>query len=232
MDTNKYLEMQKLHYEERAQQWSLAKRNPVVGSYDQHNAWPDYDSYLFKNFDTTNLVALEYGCGPARNLVKFADRFHRIDGVDIAEHNLEKAKINLDANNITDYKLFLCNGKNIPVEDNSYDVVFSVICLQHIACYDIRFEIMKEAYRVLKPNGYFCFQMGYGSKENFTTANYYDNDVHATSTNGKHDVRIEREKYLKDDLINKINFKNYRSDIRPTGPGDYHENWIWVQVQK
>ena len=27
-------------------------------------------------------------------------------------------------------------------------------------------------------------------------------------------------------------FKNYKSDIRETGPGDNHKNWIWVQVEK
>ena len=36
----------------------------------------------------------------------------------------------------------------------------------------------------------------------------------------------------KDDLINKIGFKNYKSDLRPTGPGDNHRQWIWVQTEK
>ena len=49
--------------------------------------------------------------------------------------------------------------------------------------------------------------------------------------NGYH-CEIENEDYLKDDLLNKLGFKNYQSDIRPTGPGDSHANWIWVQVQK
>ena len=33
-------------------------------------------------------------------------------------------------------------------------------------------------------------------------------------------------------LLNKIGFKNYKSDLRPTGPGDNHRQWIWVQVEK
>jgi len=45
-------------------------------------------------------------------------------------------------------------------------------------------------------------------------------------------VSITDENALIDDLIEKIGFTNYRSDIRQTGPGDNHRNWIWVQVEK
>ena len=159
----KYLGMQKAFYEREAGKWSLDNRDPVVGSYDQHNAFSEYDTKLFKEFDTTDKVALEYGCGPGRNLVKFHNRFKRIDGVDISQVNLDKAKTNLDRHGIIS-NLYLCDGKSIPVENETYDVVFSVICLQHIACYDIRFSIFKEAHRVLKTCGYFCFQMNYQSQ--------------------------------------------------------------------
>ena len=139
----------------------------------------------------------------------------------------------MSANNINNSNLYLCDGKSIPIDNDSYDVVFSVICLQHIACYDIRFSIFSNIKRVLKPDGYFCFQMGLGGRPNHNnTANYYENAFDATSTNSDHDVSVENEDYLKDDLLNKLGFKNYQSDIRPTGPGDSHANWIWVQVQK
>lgn len=228
-----YLAMQHSYYDEYASQWSLSFRDPVVGSYDAHNAWPDYDQYLFKDFDTTNMVALEYGCGPGRNLVKFANRFQRIDGIDISQINLDKAKINLEHNKIAPVNLFHTTGDNLnAVQDEQYDCVFAVICFQHICSHQIRFSILKDIYRVLKPGGYLCFQMGYGGKEGIPTAEYRDNVFEAISTNGHADVSITDEKDLMDDLCAEIGFQNYRSDIRQTGPGDNHRNWIWVQVQK
>lgn len=236
MTTEKYLNMQKSFYDAEAAKWSLKNKDPVVGSYKQHDAWPDYDEYLFKfnpvfNVETNDMVALEYGCGPGRNLIRFHNRFARIDGVDISQINLDKAEVNLADAGITDYNLYMCDGKSIPCEDETYDVVFSVICLQHIACHEIRFNIMKEIHRVLKPGGHFCFQMGYGGRGG-NQAEYYENNYDAPRTNGGWDVAVRNEDGLKDDLTKKIGFKSYSSDVTRRGPGDSHAKWIWVRVQK
>ena len=225
--------MQNSYYDEYASKWSLEFRDPVVGSYDAHNNWSDYDNFLFKDFETSELIAIEYGCGPGRNLVKFSDRFARVDGIDISDVNIEKARLNINANNIQEPNLYVTSGDNLSaVADESYDVVFAVICFQHICVHEIRFNIMKDIFRVLKPGGKLCFQMGYGGKDGIPTAGYYDNNYDAGSTNGHSDVSITDEQDLREDLVDKIGFKNYKSDIRETGPGDNHKNWIWVQVEK
>lgn len=237
MDEQKYLNMQKVQYENNAKLWSQSNRDPVVGSYDQHNSWPDYDEFLFKGVKTEGKLALEYGCGPGRNIIKFNDRFRRIDGVDIAQMNKEKAIINCNNNKIFDFNYYVTDGKSIPVDDETYDVIFSVICLQHIACHTIRQSIFEDCYRVLKKGGHLCFQMGYGGVqpgprgEKYPVCGYYDNMYDAPKTNGALDVSITDEKELKKDLY-KIGFKLFKFDIRPVGPGDNHKNWIFVRVKK
>jgi SAM-dependent methyltransferase len=241
---NDYLKMQKDHYEQEANKWSLQNKNPVVGGYHKHNDWKDYDEYLFKNFETKDLIALDYGTGPGRNIIKFRNRFKRIDGVDIGANNIKNAKINLDEAKITGSNLYVCDGKSIPVESETYDVVFSVICLQHIACYDIRYSIFEDIFRVLKSGGKFCFQMGYGGRDtsshnyqvyerikNIRTASYYENATDANQTNGYHDVTVGDASELEKDLT-KIGFKEFLFDIRPTGPGCSHKSWIYTQVTK
>jgi SAM-dependent methyltransferase len=228
----KYLKMQANQYDWDANRWSLENRDPVVGSYDQHNSFTDYDEFLFKNINTQNMIALEYGAGPGRNLIKFNNRFVRIDAVDISEVNKQKAEINLKEHGISFPNYFITSGDNIPGDSLEYDLIFSVICLQHICVHQIRYSIMKDIYRVLKPGGYFCAQMGYGGKTNSdAVAEYHENQYQASGTNGFHDVSIKDEQNLIDDLT-QIGFKNYLSDLRPVGPGDNHRNWLWFQVQK
>jgi SAM-dependent methyltransferase len=228
---NDYLKMQYNWYENRAKDWSLKNKNPVVGSYHKHNTWSDYDTYLFPKIDTSDMIALEYGCGPGRNLIKFNGQFKRIDGVDIGATNIENAKKNLNEADIPLPNLYVNDGKNIPAEDNTYDVVFSVICMQHIASYSIRDYIKRECYRVLKEGGYFCFQMGFGGRRGQKWVKYHDDAYDAEATNGFHDVSITDEKDLIDHLT-KIGFTNIETHLRPTGPGDGHQNWIWVKCKK
>ena len=234
MSEEKYLNMQRNLYNRAASKWSLSQRDPVVGSYNAHNAWSDYDEFLFKDFKTTELIALEYGCGPGRNLIRFNNRFKRIDGVDIGKINIEKADINLTDANISGADLFVCDGKSIPSDDKQYDVVFSVICFQHICCHSIRYKILEECFRVLKSGGKLCFQMGYGGKPNhpnIRVSSYFEDATNARGTNGMYDVSVTDIADIESDL-SKIGFEDFKYDLRPVGPGDNHANWIFIQVEK
>lgn len=234
-----YAKMQREFYDIEAQYWSLENKNPVVGSYDDHNNWSDYDKYLFKNIDTKNMVALDFGTGPGRNIVKFRNNFKKIDGVDISKINLEKAKQHLESEQIFSSKLYLTNGYDLKgISSNKYDMVFSTITFQHICSHKIRFSLFKEIFRILKVGGHFSCQMGFGGitlKEGQVVTsgvNYFDNYYTAEGTNGFMDVNVLDENNLKLDLIKKIGFKDYISDIRPVGPSDKHKNWIYFQVKK
>lgn len=245
--SDQYLKMQQQVYKHGAEKWKSGKYNAIVGNVDLHNASPLYDQYLFKGIDTANLVALEYGCGPARNIINWSNRFSRIDGVDF-QPVIETAEINLNKNNIAIPNLYATKGDNIPCEDDIYDIVYSVICLQHICVHEIRYNIFKEIYRVLKPGGHFCAQMGMGRQdangksfyESGRLTKYLGNNYTAEKTNGGADCSVEDEDLLIADL-NKIGFVDYVSDI--TMPVTILENidsttsiphtkWIWFKVKK
>jgi ubiquinone/menaquinone biosynthesis C-methylase UbiE len=233
MSKEKYAKMQKDQYEATAASWTVTDRDHVVGGFDFHNNWKDYDDFLFKGIDTIGKVALDFGCGPGRNIVKYAGWFSTIDGVDISNANLTNAAIWCKENKLSmTPNLFLNNGIDLSciTTDNHYDVVFSTIVLQHICVHETRFSFLKEFYRVLKPGGSICIQMGFGPKHP-RSVDYYDNFYDAEQTNSGMDTRIESPDQLNGDL-EKIGFTNFQYDIRPVGPGDHHNNWIFFRATK
>jgi ubiquinone/menaquinone biosynthesis C-methylase UbiE len=230
---NKYSKLQKAQYEREANEWSVENRNPVVGSFDAHNSWNDYEN-LFKNMSNlSEKKVLDFGCGPGRNLVKYEKTFKQIDGIDISEKNLEKAIEWIQYNNlnVNKFRLYISNGIDCSnVENNEYDIIISTICLQHICVYEIRYNIFKEFYRILKKGGHIAIQMGYG-KNSPQTVGYFDNFYEASGTNRTCDVCIENPNQIESDLQS-IGFKNFQYTIGQTGPGDCHPNWIYFNVEK
>lgn len=234
MDEKEYSKIRKNTYEVAAKSWTLDNRNPVVGSFDAHNKWDDYE-YLFVNIPKEiwkNMNVLDFGTGPGRNIVKYSSRFRNIDGVDIGEINLVNARIYLESCSVTNNtNLFLCNGYDLRnISNSSYDLVMSTIAFQHIPVYNIRRKYLEEFFRVLNNGGYISFQMGYGPGT-VTTVPYHANFYDAGKINGSCDVEITSPKQIEDDLTS-IGFTNFTYHIGPVGPGDHYSNWIYFTAQK
>ncbi len=227
---NKYTQMQLNLYNGLASQWSEENREPVVGSFDGHNNWNDYE-YLFQRLENqSELVGLDFACGPGRNIVKYNGRFKRLDGVDISPVNIGKAQT-YTSNRGIETVLYTSTGTDISiVQSNEYDFVMSTIALQHICVYDIRYSIMKDIHRVLKNGGMFTAQMGFGSPSP-QTVGYYENYYDAESSNRACDVCIETPEQLEKDLL-EIGYKDFQYIIGPVGPGDIHPNWIYFSCKK
>ena len=92
---------------------------------------------------------LDIGCGWG----EFAEAFgEKIDmGIDIAPRDLYTAAKNGMYKNLT-----LADARDLPFADNTYATIISISTFEHI--HNVK-KLLKEAYRVLKPNGILAITM-------------------------------------------------------------------------
>lgn len=77
----------------------------------------------------------------------------KVIGVDFSETMLEKAKENAKKRGYTNISFLLGDIEDLPIEDNSIDVVISNCVLNLLPSKD---KIFNEIFRVLKPDAHFC----------------------------------------------------------------------------
>jgi ubiquinone/menaquinone biosynthesis C-methylase UbiE len=99
-----------------------------------------------------NSVVLEVGPGPGYFSVHVARAIPegKLVLADIQPEMLAYAKRRLSKKNLTNVAFHLCNGRNFPFEDGTFDVIFLVTVLGEI---ENKKEYIREFYRILKPNG-------------------------------------------------------------------------------
>jgi ubiquinone/menaquinone biosynthesis C-methylase UbiE len=224
---NSYTNMQKNQYFEG------------TSNHEEHNSNSDYWDILLgdlKNSDEwSGKSALDFACGKGRNVINIHNlsSWEKVDGVDISQGNIDHC-----ISEYKDYKSswYCNNGVDLQeIPSDNYDFVMSTIALQHIPVYEIRRNILEEIYRVLKTEGLFSFQMGYGNNLNDVYGRprsaYYDNVYSATKTNSEYDVRIQNESEVIDDLTS-IGFVNISTEIRDSFSDSGHPQWIYVKCYK
>lgn len=233
-----YVRMQKREYETSASLGDVRPGNlvldNVVGSWRKHDAWPDYEIYLMKYVPKDgSWLALDFGCGPGRNIRRWSSRFKRIDGVDISPRNLENARVFIQ-DVVPPEKapnLYVTEGMDCgAAPKGAYDFVFSTICLQHICVHTVRFSILQSLFGCLKPGGRLSIQMGYGVPSS-NTVPYHADFVQAVGTNRACDAALASPDELKVDL-ERIGFKDFEYWLRPVGPSDVHPQWIFATAVK
>lgn len=225
-----YADMQKKWYEGAARKSRYSGDeiiDNVVGSFQEHNSWPDYDRFMFKYIDDSfkDKYALDFACGPGRNIAKYHHLFRRIDGADIAQANLNNAAEYLTSLGVLVPNLYVTSGVDLgDAHDNTYDFIFSTIAMQHICVHATRFSILSHMYRALRPRGRVSIQMGFGVSPN--KAGYYENRYDAPGTNSACDTMVENPDFVESDL-KRIGFRDFEYWVRPVGPGDSHPYWIF-----
>jgi len=234
MQKSQYNHLSSLHWMREYDTHGNLLSDPVDGWYHAHCQWPGYE-LLFEGIPKlSSKKVLDFGCGLGKNIQMYHDRFKWIDGVDLCPRILDVAKENLK--DVDNHGLLLCNGIDLStVENNTYDLVISTRCLQHIAIYSIRYKLFKEFYRVLKPGGWISIQMLLG-KSRMPEIGYYRNLWHASGTNGRWDVMIRNPEWIERDLTSYVglDYTNFSYKIRLAPPKAVCKDrfWIFFKAQK
>ena len=91
---------------------------------------------------------LDLGCGNGRLLEIFKEMNIEYFGVDNSEKLLEIAKKKYPKKNF-----LIADALNLPFPNNYFDKIYSIAVLHHIPSTEFRLQFLKEAKRVLKPDG-------------------------------------------------------------------------------
>ena len=93
---------------------------------------------------------LEVGCGIGTDLLEFAKGGAHVTGVDLGPDQITLTKLNFDLHGLPYDEIREANAEQLPFEDNSFDVVYSIGVIHHTP--DTR-KAVDEIFRVLKPDG-------------------------------------------------------------------------------
>lgn len=221
----------------------------IVGNYQWHQNLP-YESSLFmegeeslKPYDSR---ALDFGCGPGRMISRAKNFFKTVDGVDISEYAIEYAREHNKGSTF-----FVSSGIDVgdaPV--NTYDLVYSTICIQHIPVRSIRENIFRGIHSLLKDDGIMSIQVAYNRDKEAGVwshdtehASYESDFFNAKATNGHADMIInERTLPLFVEDLSKI-FKDVKYELYQVDDkygnlnGAYHapywaSHWLYIRGTK
>jgi len=115
-------------------------------SSSRYSIWPELN--LFKDYVEEGERVLDAGCGNGRLLELFKDKKVDYIGIDNSEKLIEIARTKYPCR-----KFQTADVLKLPFPDNYFDKVFSVAVLHHIPSRDFQLQFLKEAKRVLKPEG-------------------------------------------------------------------------------
>lgn len=121
---------------------------------ERRKGYSETDQELFRILDAFNVrdkAVLDFGCGDGHHAVEISDMGARhVMGVDISKAMIQRAKAHEAAGKPINFTLY--DGKTIPCEDETFEIVMSNFVLHNIS--DTQ-SILTELHRVMKPGGQF-----------------------------------------------------------------------------
>ena len=105
--------------------------------------------FLFNDYVMPGDKVLDLGCGNGRFFEFLKDKDVNYIGVDFSEKLIEFAK-----KKYPKIKFQVADALNLPFPNNYFDKIYSIAVLHHIPSEEFRVQFLKEARRILKPNGF------------------------------------------------------------------------------
>ena len=120
--------------------------------YEVFSIAEDYPNKIYECLvpQIKNKIVLDLGCGTGKFMQKFYDKATKYYGLDLSDQQLNIAKRKVDNNSL---EFICCSAENIPLPDNSVDIIISTWVLGTILELDRRNKVLAEMRRVLKNNG-------------------------------------------------------------------------------
>jgi SAM-dependent methyltransferase len=134
----------------------------TIKNHEAHNKDLDYHKYMLGIVSTRpeywkGKKALDFGCGCGRNVKNLleAAEWERVDGCDISKKNADYTKKYVSQFFAPERcKTWETDGYTLSTDaENEYDFVMSHIVFQHIANWHMRYSILADMYKALKPGG-------------------------------------------------------------------------------
>ncbi len=114
----------------------------------REEVWEEMN-FLFDDYVIPGDKILDLGCGNGRFFELLEDKDVNYIGVDFSEKLIEIAK-----KKYPKVKFQVADALDLPFPNNYFDKIYSIAVLHHIPSKELRLQFLKEARRVLKPDGF------------------------------------------------------------------------------
>jgi len=139
----------KKEYAERLLKKTKEGYNKIAEEFSvtREETWSEIE-FLFDDYVIPGDKILDLGCGNGRFFELLKDKDINYIGVDFSEKLIEIAK-----KKYPKVKFQVTDALNLPFPNNYFDRIYSIAVLHHIPSKEFKRQFLKEARRVLKPNG-------------------------------------------------------------------------------
>lgn len=177
---------------------------------------------------------LDVGCGSGNNLIPFLDQGLECHGVEISKEILDVAKTYLNSRGYNT-ELRIGDNKNIPYDDEYFDVVTSVNVLHYEQSAKDIMEALKEYARVLRPGGILYLSTTGPNHAVYQAAKVLDNHcyqfLYDDFRKGETFFYFDNEKYLQY-FLEKIFSKTVIGRNTMSMPGKFQQDYLIAVAQR